>query len=284
MVRSAGWGELIAYFLVFLGGGCALSGPRGSNVWPVSCEDAPKLAVNTLEDLGYRITGRFDPSAKAQGVVTAKKGSGRAKERVSVVLRCETGILGKTGDSVEVLPQAIAWRPAKSEFPDRFRGRFAEYAAGTAKPMERPAQPAVAVELAAALLSEAQVEREFKLHLGPAGLKAAKVEVRNLGDRPFVMSADLARVRKPSGETISAVPLREASNLVARSAAGSGKQIYHDLEEAYLGHRLLKPGAERAGLLFFSGSPEGNLTLPVMDAESGEAKELSAPLRPAAGR
>ncbi len=253
-------------------------------MWPVSCEEAPKLAVSTLEDLGYRITGRFDPSGKAQGVVTAKKGSGRAKERVSVVLRCETGILSKTGDSVEVLPQAIAWHPGKSEFPDRFRGRFAEYAAGTAKPMERPAEQPGPVELSAALLSDAQVEQEFNIHLGPAGLKAAKVEVRNLGERPFVMSADLARVRKPSGETISAVPLREASNLVARSGAGSGRQIYQDLEQAYLGHRLLKPGAERSGLLFFSGSPEGKLTLPVMDAESGEAKELNAPLHPAAGR
>lgn len=270
--------------LVFLVPGCSFSGPRGPDVWPVSCVEAPKLAINTLGDLGYRITGRFDPSAKGQGVITAKKDSGRAKERVSVVLHCETDIFGKTGDSVKVLPQAIAWHPGKSEFPDRFRGRFAEYAAGTAKPMERPAEPPVPAELSAALLSEAQVEREFKIDLGPAGLKAAKVDVRNLGERPFVMSADLARVKSPSGETISAVPLKEASNRVARSAAGSGKQIYQDLEEAYLGHRLLKPGAERSGLLFFPDSPEGSLTLPVMDAESGEAKELTAPLRPAAGQ
>ncbi len=273
--------RLLAGCFLALLGACSLASSRGGSAdsWQIQCSEAPKFAVNTLQDLGYRITGRFDPSAKSQGLVTAKRKRLESKDRVSVVLQCKSGLFGRGPESVEVVPRPIAWEPNKSDFPARFRSRFAEYVAGTAEPLPHQ-EPVPPDELVAGFLPPSESEHEFGGDLGVAGILAISVEVRNLSKRAFLVSSDLVRLVTADGAAMAPLSLQEVSGRIAQSSVGNGRQIYSRVEKAYLGHGSVAPGKARSGLLFFAPVSEGELVFPVVDSSSGEVRKLTASIAP----
>jgi hypothetical protein len=253
----------------------------------MACDDANRLAHDTLVAMGYRITG-FDPAVEGQrGTLRGERedhANGAERQRVGVSIDCTgAGALLDAGEEGKWVGQAdfkrgflIAFVSTRQVAAQRAEME-AKMAAGTLPPSLQRRD--VRVLLEPVVGPSTKLDFGFDLHA--AGVLPLRVRMDNLTARTYRLDPGEIRLIRADRARLGAMSVDDATTRVTEARdAQTGRpvtllsrgEIAGRLRQKLFETRRLVPGARAQGFLYF---PVGEYTrgrVVLTEEDSGETE------------